>query len=189
MKRVVPFGILGLAALFAAGAAVAADLSVAVVDMERCIRAHPDTESSEAMLEEQAAEFEDEAKEMLEAYQKLEKEFESLTLESMSKALSDSARDEKRDAARAMRTELGEKERIVRETLVLRKKQLADRRARMKRKILSDIETVIREHAEQNKLDLVLDASSEGLSGAETVVFARAEMDITEAVVEALANE
>lgn len=170
----------GLFAVVPAGRC--ADMALAVLDLERLVEAHPQTKSSEAVLKSQVEEFENEQKEMREEEETLKDAFEALRDAAANKALSDAAREDRLEQAKAKYEELREHVRHRRETSRLRNKQLADQQLRLRERIVSDISDVVKGYAEEKGLALVIDKSTLGVRGVEGVVYHAPSLDITDAI-------
>jgi Skp family chaperone for outer membrane proteins len=159
-------------------------LKIAVLDMTRVTKSFPETKTAEQMLEKQAAEFEAEHEEMLEELEKLKEEFETIRKAAENNALSGEARDRKIEVAEEKLKELREQDAKIRETMQMRRKQINDQKTRMKQRIVEKIRAIVRDYADDNGYTLVLDSSSMGLNGIDTVVYSVDKVDITEDVLE-----
>ena len=163
--------------------ALCAGVKLAVVDMERLVRAHPRAESSEALLKAQVEEFEEEQKDMLSEEEKLKEQFAASRDAAQNKALSDSAREERVEDAKEKYVALREYEMKRLENARLRKKQLADQQLRLRRRIVSDIQSTIKGYADEQGISMVFDSSAVSMRGIESVVCHADKMDITEAML------
>jgi Skp family chaperone for outer membrane proteins len=184
--RILWTGLTAISLLLAATAR-GADLKIGVVDMSRLVQAHPDTADADELLEKQAEEFETEKKELLEKFGSMRDDFEKARSEASNKALSESAREQKRDEAREKLIALEEFQQSVRETTLRRQQQLADQGDRMRRRIVGKIVGIIEGYANDNGYKLILDTANRGLSGVESVIYADKALDITEAVLKIIA--
>jgi len=170
--------------LFVAGAAPGQDLRIGVVDMSRLVQSHPDTANADELLQRQAEEFEMEKDELLEKFKAMRGEFESIRSEASNKALSESAREKKRDEAREKLIALEEFQQEIRETTLKRQQQLSDQGDRMRRRIVGKIVEVVEKHASEKEYTVILDTANRGLSGVESVIYADKTLDITDTVLE-----
>jgi outer membrane protein len=168
---------------FAVTMVAQAETKIAVVDMARLIKAHPKTAEDRATLEKQAEEYRDEQRAMLEKLNGLKKDYLQAREESQSKALSETARAEKREALEDKRIALLEYEREIRSTLSRREKQLAQQERRMLDRIVERIQKEITAYTKGKGYTLILDRSATSVSGVQLVLHAAAEDDITEAVL------
>ena len=99
MKRILSV-VLALSFLVSwASSGLCAEGKIGVVDMSQLVKAHPDTQPADSLLEKQAMEFKAEQREMGTEFDKLKKAFEAAVKEIDNKALSDEARDLKRKSA------------------------------------------------------------------------------------------
>ena len=163
----------------AAPLARAAEQRIAVVDMEVLIKAHADTGVAETVLKKQADEFEAERNGMLEDLDDLNKQFEAIRQDAESRALSELGREQRRLEAQEIVVKIREKEKTLRETTSLRQKQLADRRKRMRQRIVEDIRTIITAYAKSREFSLVLERHSK-MGGVDMVLYAAENVDVTE---------
>lgn len=166
------------------GAATAADLKIAVVDMELIMKAYPETQSSRKVLEDQLTQFEQEQKDLLEERNKLEEQFREAGQQAQSMALSDDAREKHRVIAEGHLESLREMEREIRETTNMRRKQLNDRQLRMRSRIVKKLREVIGAYARGQNITIVLDSAVPGTGNApESVVYSADHLDITENIL------
>ena len=181
---------LGMAACLAAclaGWCAAAEMKIAVVDMERVLAAHPDTKEAETLIQKQIEEFDAEKKDVLDKFEKMRKEFEEARLASENKALSEDGRLQKRKEAERKLEELRDFDEQARQTSLLRQKQIRDRKGRMRVRIVDDIKSVIRDYAQKNNYALVLD-SGPVMDAFGVVVYNVDAMDVTAAIAKILAD-
>jgi outer membrane protein len=165
------------------------DVRIGTVDMARLVKAHPDTPGADSALEKQSDEFETEAKEMKGKLDKLQKEVENAISEAQNKALSDTAKDDKKKVAEEKLMAYRESEQKFRETRMQRQKELNDQRLRMQRKIVGKIKDAINTYAAKNGYTIVLDSSSMSVTGVETVLFGAEKLDMTDDIMKLLSKE
>jgi Skp family chaperone for outer membrane proteins len=166
-----------------AGAAWAGDSRIAVVDIERLIKLHPRTKDDRAILEKYVADYEAEREELLDKMKKMSEEFDTLRREAADSALSEKARDAKRDLAKLKLDELKELDQKIRETAATRQKELTSQELRMRKRVVASIKTVAGEVAAKKGFDFVLAAEESALTGYSSVLFYPAQNDITEDVL------
>ena len=186
MKR----SVLAAAAVFGLCGALslrAADMKIAVVDMEQALAAHPDTKDAEGLIQKQIEGFETERGDLMKKFEKMRKDFEDVRAESENKALSDEGRALKRKEAERKIEEMRDFDEQVRQTTSLRQKQIKDRKSRMRQRIVDDIKSVIREYSVKNGYALVLDAGPV-MDAFGVVVYNVAAMNITSSVMKILAE-
>jgi Skp family chaperone for outer membrane proteins len=151
--------------------------------MQRAIRAYPETQAAEAILEEQKQKFDEEHDRLMDEGKSLKAEFEDVRVQSENRALSDAARDELREKAREKMKGLVELERKIRENQRVRKRDLAEEEMRLGRRIIDKIEGKIAAYCKEHDISLVLDSASLIAGGRATVVFSEDKLDITEEII------
>jgi outer membrane protein len=185
MKRIGLACAIGMMAAVAwAATGGAAGVKVAVLNMVEVIRAHPDTKEADDLLEKQLQEVETHQNELLQQQDRLKKEFEVAREEAGSKALSDEGRAVKIAAAEKKLAELSEFSQKIRKTIGDERKELADRKARMQRRIVGKIRDAVAEMAKKEGYTVVLDASAVSVNGVESLLYAEEKADITAVVIE-----
>ena len=152
MRTVMRSLLAGAFLVLVAGTGRCADMKIAVVDMARLVKAHPDTPPADALLEKQIEEFQTEQKDMEAEFDKLKKAFDDARKETTNKALSEAARDEKMQAAEEKLTAVRDYDRKVRETMGSRQKQLSDQSLRMRKRIVEKIQESVRDYAAKKEL-------------------------------------
>lgn len=176
--RIVPGLLAGLLLSIAAGAAE--PLKVAVVDLERIMKAYGETKAAETVLQKQVDEFELEKQEMEQKFEVLKKEFEAARTEAEeSKHLSEAAREKKLEVAKEKLLAVKKYEDELRQTLGDRRKDLTERSARMSRRIVGKLKERIAAYAKEKGYTLILDAAAVGTAGGDMVVFFDEKIDIT----------
>ncbi|MFT5240139.1 MAG: Skp family chaperone for outer membrane protein [Candidatus Promineifilaceae bacterium] len=164
------------------------DLEIAVVDMEILVKAHSDTDVAETVLKKQADEFEAERAAQIDALDALGKRFEALRQDAESGALSDLGREQKRLDAQEVVVKIREGEKSLNDTTTLRQNQLADRRKRMRQRIVEDVRGVINAYAKSRGIKLVMEKHAR-VGGADMVLFVDASIDVTEPLKRRVAEE
>jgi Skp family chaperone for outer membrane proteins len=167
----------------------AAGLTIGVVDMGRAIKAHPDTQQADALLQKQVEEFELEQKEMLEERERLKSDLEAADKEARSRALSDREREKKVDIVEDKLRDLRSYEAKIRRTAEMRRKQLTDQEGRMRKRIEDKLREVVETVAGEQELDLVLDTAARGTTGIRTIVYNSEAIDITDDILKAMEKE
>ena len=171
-------GLLGIA-----GGAGGAEVKIAVVNAGRVMKEYYKTEQADAHIQEQAEEYSAEQDKLMVEYRKLKQEFESLRTETQNKALSEEARDKKKEAAENKLSEVMEYENTIRENTGNRRKQLEDEGRRLHKKLVNEIQDAVRSVAEKGGYGLVLDATGLVASGFPEVLYHDPKMEITDQVL------
>lgn len=182
MRRGWGYGVVsGLLAL-GLGSVCAADLKMAVVDVDQLMQTYYKTGLVKSHMEEQKTDFTAEGEKMLEQRRKMKKEFESLRGDAFNAALSEEAQEKRVRMAEDKLLELMEYESRIRETAQTRRQQLEEERERMIKQLSDDIRQTIRDYANKAGYDLVLDSSSPSPAVFSPVIYAPVAKDITEEI-------
>jgi hypothetical protein len=104
--------------------------------------------------------------------------------EAQNTALSEEARNEKRNEAEEKLVELREMEGKIRRFEESRRRQLDEQMKRVRDKLVEEIKTTISTYAKTQGYTAVLDSSGENLNGVPSVLHFDARLDITTAVVD-----
>jgi len=163
-----------------AGTGWAADVKIAVVDMARLVRSHPDTAPADAMLERQMKEFQDEQKDLEAEYETVKKAFDDARKEATNKALSEETREEKMREAEKKLIAVKEFERKSRDSLSARQKQISEDSLRLRKRIVGKIKNAVEDYAAKKGYTLVLDTAAQSVSGVEVVLYSSDKVDITD---------
>jgi Skp family chaperone for outer membrane proteins len=166
-----------------AGIAGAAEQRFAVVDMEVVMKAHPETKSSQLILDQQVEEFESEQRELMKEREEAEEAFKEAREKSRNQALSEEAREKHHLVAEEKLRRLRELELTLRKTVVRRKDELRDQQLRMRRRIVKKLREMIAAYCKQKDITLVLDSALPGMPAAESVVYSAPDLDITEDIL------
>lgn len=184
MKKSIFCTVLVIAVIFSGAFVQAKDMKIAVVDMELVMNAYPETKSSRLILEQQLDEAEKEQQGMLGDRAELEKKFKAAGEKAQNAAFSKDVREKNRIVAESILADLRELERDIRETATRRRKELGDRQARMRRRIVLKLRDIVKEYCEKNDITLVLDSAVPGTGTApESVVYSVDKMDITDKIL------
>lgn len=176
-----------LAALLLCGAGVArAEDKIVFVDMDKVFNDFYKTKLADAQLKDQAEEYKGERTKMVDDFKKLQDEFKEVRDEAQNTALSEEARNTKRNAAEEKLVELRELEGKIRRFEESRRRQLDEQMKRVRDKLVEEIKTTISTYAKTQGYTAVLDSSGENLNGVPSVLHFDAKLDITPAVVDLL---
>ena len=179
-----------LSAMVLAGAltlpAQAGETKIAVVDATRLLKQYYKTELADSQMQTQVEDFTSERDKLLAEHKRLKKEFEQLRAEAQDRALSDEARDKKKEQAEDKLTEVITYEDSIRDKATSRRKQLEGEGRRMQQELVKSIRGAVQTYARKNGYNLVLDSSGMLANGFEGVVFSDEKMDVTEDVLKVL---
>jgi Skp family chaperone for outer membrane proteins len=87
------------------------------------------------------------------------------------------------DVAEAKLNTLRDCEMKIRERINQRQKEIADQKMRMQRRIVGKLREIVGKYSSEKGYTLVLDSSAMGISGVESVVYSKENLDVTEEVL------
>ena len=178
-----------LACLIASGAAYGADTSIAVIELQALIQAHPDTKPNEALLEAQKKDMEEEQEQWLGQSKALKKKFNEAQKAANNPALSEDARDEKLKDIQNTIEILRDWEKKYRELRVTRQKEFTDRNRRMYLRTVKDIREIVSEYTEKKGYTIVLSADDFPTGEPGAVMYASDSVNITSSIAELMEKE
>jgi Skp family chaperone for outer membrane proteins len=156
---------------------------VAVVQMDKVVRAFPEAQKAEATLKAVRDEYEKELEKMETKSKELQQAVEAAAAEVEDKALSDAEREKRREGARQKWSSFQEYQQKLRKTRSENQRDLSDQEMRQFKRIIGKLRDVISEYATENKIDVVLDTAGVGVHGGPIVLFASDKIDITEDIL------
>jgi Skp family chaperone for outer membrane proteins len=167
--------------------ATGADVKIGVVDMNRLIKAHPDTAAAQAAVRKMGTGFEAEQVAIVAPVNKLRDEFEAARTAAQNRALSEAARQREQTVAEEKLGALREAEQKARETLLRRQRELQEQTRDMENAIADKILVVVEAVAKERELTLVVDRSAQDARGRPIVLFQAESADMTDEVVKKMA--
>ncbi|OGV34447.1 MAG: hypothetical protein A2020_14825 [Lentisphaerae bacterium GWF2_45_14] len=178
-----------LAALFmllGAGLLSAADQKIAVIDMDKVFTEYYKTKISDANLKKQADIFRNYAEKLKDSLAKLQDEYKKLRDDSLSVALSETERENKRllaqDKYRQLMTKSAEIQQYERE----KQNHMRDEYEKTRAKLIAEIKAEIQKRCALEGYTIVLDMSGKTLNNIPVVMLSSPSIDITEGVIKEL---
>jgi outer membrane protein len=162
---------------------LAAEQSVVFIDLDRAFNEFYKTKLADTQLKQQADEFNGERKTMTADYEKKQKEFGDIRDEAQNTALSDDVRTEKRNLAEEKLVELRDYESRIRRFDDSRRKQLDDQSRRMRKRIVEEIQQVVKDYAQTQGYQAVIDSSGQSLNGVEIILYTDSKIEITDTIL------
>lgn len=169
-----------------AGAGPAAELKVGVVDTVRILKEYYKTDLAERHVQQQMDDFSAERDKLLVQHKKMKQEFEALRAESENKALTDEAREKKKEQAEEKLTAVMAFENSIRDKVASRKRELESEGRKIQGELGRAIKDAIRTVSEKNGCTLVLSQGGLLANGLESVLYADPRMDLTDEVLKVL---
>ena len=179
--------LVALVAIVLTGAAHAQQ-KIAVVDLEKLIRLHPNTAEDKKTLEGTLKDFNKQKEQLQALAASTRKAYEAAVREATNPALSEAARKKAETAALDKRQAALEADRGASEKIRELQRELNAQELKMLKRTSDIIERAIAAYARGNGIDLVLQLPSR-LSAGAGVIYSRPEMDITEEIMKLLGIE
>ena len=183
MKRIL--AALMLALTLAAGAR-AAELKIAVIDMQKAFQEYEKTKTIEIKLNQQMEVFKEYSSQLNQQYQNLRKQYESARDDSQNIALSSAERENKRQKAQQLYESLKLKEQEMTSYTESRKTQIRDMYTKLRGEVVDEIKKAVHNKAVLEGYTIVLDQSGESLNDVGFVIYVQPGLDITDAIIQDL---
>ncbi len=164
----------------------AAELKIAVVDTARILKEYYKTELAEAHIQQQIDDFAAERDKLMAQHNKMKKDFEALRAEAQNKALTDDAREKKKELAEEKLTAVIEFENTIRDKAANRKKELEGEGRKIQGELAKSIKAAITVCSQKGNYTLVLADGGLLGNGLESVLYVDSKMDITDEVLKIL---
>ena len=184
MKRILAALVLALT-LTAAGAR-AAELKIAVIDMQKTFEEYEKTKTIEIKLNQQMEVFKEYSNQLNQQYQNLRKQYESARDDSQNIAYSSAERENKRQKAQQLYESLKLKEQEMTSYTESRKTQIRDMYTKLRGEVVDEIKKAVHNKAVLEGYTIVLDQSGESLNDVGFVIYVQPGLDITDAIIQDL---
>ena len=184
MKRIL--AALVLALTLATAGARAAELKIAVIDMQKTFREYEKTKTIEIKLKQQMEVFKEYSSQLNQQYQNLRKQYESARDDSQNIAYSAAERENKRQKAQQLYESLKLKEQEMTSYTESRKTQIRDMYTKLRGEVVDEIKKAVHNKAVLEGYTIVLDQSGESLNDVGFVIYVQPGLDITDAIIQDL---
>ena len=184
MKRIL--AALVLALTLATAGARAAELKIAVIDMQKTFREYEKTKTIEIKLNQQMEVFKEYSSQLNQQYQNLRKQYESARDDSQNISYSAAERENKRQKAQQLYESLKLKEQEMNSYKESRKTQISDMYTRLRDEVVEEIRKAVHNKAVIEGYTLVLDQSGGSLDEIGFVIYFQPGLDITEEIIQDL---
>lgn len=164
----------------------AADIKIAVVDMQQVFKEYYKTKEADTRLKEVLASYQKEYQDMMADYQKSVDEAQKLRNDAQNNTLDQKVRDEKTKALQAKVQDLQNTERKIREFDQTRRKQLDDQSTRMRKNIVEEITKVINSIGARDKYNIILDKSGMSLNGTPSALYVDGVSDVSDEIIKTM---
>ena len=183
MKRYLITALLAL--MFGAGVC-AAEVKIAVIDMQKAFEQYEKTKTLQIKLDQQMEVFREYSNQLNQQFQNLRKQYESARDDSQNIAFSGAERESKRLKAQQLYESLKLKEQELTSYKESRKAQLNEMHEKLRGELIDEIKQVVHNKAVLEGYTVVLDKSGISLSDVQLVVYFQPNLDITDSVVQDL---
>jgi outer membrane protein len=162
-----------------------ADLKVAVVDLSKAFDQYYKTKDAQALLKQKQDTYQKEIQDLINDYERMGQEAQTLDKAANDPTLSAQARADKGTALNAKKQDLVNLQNKIQEMKVERTKEIQEELFRRHKEIVDEISTVITTYAGPQGYDLVIDKSSaSAASGVSIVLYNSSKLiDITTDIV------
>ena len=184
MRRAMGLWAVGLA--LACGAAQAGDVKIATVDGGRLLKGYYKTGLAEQHMQQQFDDFRAERDKLMAEHKKLKQQFETLRAEADNKALTEEAREKKKEQAEERLAQVIEYENTINDKAASRKKQIEDEGRKIQGELAKSIRTAVKVVSVKAGYTFVLEQSGLLANGLESVLYSDPKVDITDEVMTAL---
>jgi len=183
MKRIL--AALMLALTMTAGAR-AAELKIAVIDMQKAFQEYEKTKTIEIKLNQQMEVFKEYSNQLNQQYQNLRKQYESARDDSQNIAFSSAERENKRQKAQQLYESLKLKEQEMTSYSESRKTQIREMYTKLRGEVVDEIRKAVHNKAVLEGYTIVLDQSGESLNDVGFVIYVQPGLDITDSIIQDL---
>lgn len=177
---------IGVAMAMAALGAVTAwggDVKIAVVDGSRVLKEYYKTEMADTHIQQQLDDFAAERDKLLAQHRKLKQDFENLRAEADNKALTEEAREKKREQAEDKLNAVIACENDIREKATARKKQLESEGRKIHEELAKAVKSAVQACAVKGGYTLVMESSGLLANGLPPILYSESTADITPDVI------
>ena len=183
MKRII--AALMLALTMTAGVR-AAELKIAVIDMQKAFQEYEKTKTIEIKLNQQMEVFKEYSNQLNQQYQNLRKQYEAARDDSQNIAFSGAERENKRQKAQQLYESLKLKEQEMTSYTESRKTQIRDMYTKLRGEVVDEIRKAVHNKAVLEGYTIVLDQSGESLNDVGFVIYVQPGLDITDSIIQDL---
>ena len=164
----------------------AAELKIAVIDMQKAFQEYEKTKTIEIKLNQQMEVFKEYSSQLNQQYQNLRKQYESARDDSQNIAYSSAERENKRQKAQQLYESLKLKEQEMTSYSESRKTQIRDMYTKLRGEVVDEIRKAVHNKAVLEGYTIVLDQSGESLNDVGFVIYVQPGLDITDAIIQDL---
>ena len=156
------------------------------INLDRAFNEFYKTKQADTQLKEQAEEFNEERRKLVEEYEAMNTKFTASRDDAQNTAFSEEVRNTKRNEAEELLIDMREFETRIQRFDQSRRKQLEDQGRRMRSRIVDEIKDVVKTYARAQGYMAVIDSSGQSMNAVEIILYVDTRIEITDAVLELL---
>lgn len=162
-----------------------ADLKIAVVDLSKAFDQYYKTKDAQALLKQKQDGYQKEIQDLINDYERMGQEAQTLDKAASDPTLSDAARKDKASALQAKKQDLVNLQNKIQEMKVERTREIQEELFRRHKEIVDEISKIINDYSGPQGYDLVIDKSSaSAASGVSIVLYNSSKLlDITADII------
>jgi len=164
----------------------AAEVKIAVIDMQKAFEEYEKTKTIEIKLTQQMEVFREYSNQLQQQYQNMRKQYESARDDSQNIALSGAERENKRLKAQQLYESLQLKQQEMNSYSESRKEQIREMYTKLRDEAVDEIRKAVHNKAVLEGYTIVLDKSGESLNNVGVVIYFQPNLDITESIIQDL---
>ena len=164
----------------------AAELKIAVIDMQKAFQEYETTKTIEIKLNQQMEVFKEYSNQLSQQYQNLRKQYESARDDSQNITYSSAERENKRLKAQQLYESMLLKDQEMNSYKESRKEQIREMYTKLRDEAVDEIRKAVHNKAVLEGYTIVLDKSGESLNNVGVVIYFQPNLDITDAVIQDL---
>jgi outer membrane protein len=171
--------------VFAPVSLASADLKIAVIDLSKAFDQYYKTQDAQKLLKQKQDGYQKEIQDLINEYQHMGEDAETLDKAAKDVTLSQAARDEKTKALELKKQDLITMQNKIQEMKVERTREIQEELLRRHKEIVDEISKVINDYSGPQGYDMVLDKSSQSAaSGVSLVLYNSGKLiDITTDII------
>jgi outer membrane protein len=168
------------------GGSALAQTRIATVDLRKVFDGYWKKRQAEAALKDRQTDMEKEDRNMVDDYKKAKDDYQSLLASANDQAVSTEERDKRKSAAEDKLRRMKEMEETIAQYERQARTTIGEQSQRMRSNILAEIRNVVNAKAKTGGFSLVIDTAAETINNTPVFLYATAESDITDSVLQQL---
>lgn len=176
----------GLILMSLLGGSAMAQTRIATIDLRKVFDGYWKKKQAEAALKDRQTDMEKEDRNMVDDYKKVKDDYQSLLASANDQAVSTEERDKRKNAAEEKLRRMKEMEETIAQYERQARTTIGEQSQRMRSNILTEIRNVVNAKAKTAGVSIVIDTAAESINSTPVFLYASAENDITDSVLQQL---